>query len=65
MLNVTEISIVNSEGDSAVGIKTQNKENSRQAGGLLNKSTIILSHGIQKKKSCFIGQLTSVYQYQG
>jgi hypothetical protein len=41
MSNVTENSIVNTEDDSAVGIKIQYKEKSRQAGGLLNKSTII------------------------
>jgi len=41
MPNVTESSIVNTEDDSAVGIKIQYKEKSRQARGLLNKSTII------------------------
>ena len=41
MPDVTESSIVNTEVNSAVGIKIQYKENSRQAGGLLNISTII------------------------
>jgi hypothetical protein len=41
MPNVTESSILNTEDDSAVGIKIQYKEKGRQAHGLLNKSTII------------------------
>jgi hypothetical protein len=41
MPNVTESSIVNTEDDSAVGIKIQYKEKNTQTGGLLNKSTII------------------------
>jgi hypothetical protein len=41
MPNVTESGIVNTEDNSAVGIKIQYKEKSRQARELLNKSTII------------------------
>jgi len=65
MPNITECSIVKTENDSAVGIKIQYKKKSRQTGILLNKSTIIKSHGMQKIKLCVMGQPTSIYQYQG
>jgi len=65
MPNVTESSIVNTEDNSAVGINIQYKEKSREKGGLLNKSTIIQSHGMHRIKLYVMGQSTSVYKYQG
>jgi len=51
MPNVTESSTANTEDNSAVGIKKQNKEKSRQTSGLLNKPTIMYA---KHKIMCYV-----------